>query len=152
MMYGHGYPGGWQGGYYGPAGAVPDMLNQYKASYQQPQMQAQQVQQSGGGMVWVQGEAGAKSFLVAPGQSVMLMDSEAMRFYIKSADASGMPLPLRVFTYTEETAQHPQTPQTPAQPALDPNKYVTRDELEARLARLTAPTEATETKEETGNE
>ena len=61
-----------------------------------------QTQQSNG-IVWVQGEAGAKSFLVAPNQSVLLMDSESNVFYIKSSDASGMPLPLRVFEYTETT-------------------------------------------------
>jgi hypothetical protein len=32
------------------------------------------------------------------------MDSEGSRFYLKSSDASGMPLPLRVFEYAEITA------------------------------------------------
>lgn len=86
------------------------------------------------GINWVQGEAGAKSFLVLPGQSVLLMDSESSSFYIKPCDPSGMPRPLRVFDYTERT-QAPE--QTTAQ-------YVTRDELEARLAELTKEKENAE--------
>lgn len=42
-------------------------------------------------LIWVQGEAGAKSYMVAPNQTVVLWDSEAEVIYIKSADASGMP-------------------------------------------------------------
>ena len=69
----------------------------YPASYQPmtyPQInqpmysQPQQVQN---GIIWVQGEAGAKSYLVAPNNTVQLWDSEAQTIYLKSADASGMP-------------------------------------------------------------
>lgn len=113
------------GGYqpmYPPTGAVPDALGQFKAPYVQPQMQAQA--QGTGGLLWVQGEAGAKSYCVAPGQNVLLMDSEALRFYIKSADGSGMPLPLRIFEYKEITAQA-DIPKT-----VDEH-FVTREEFDA---------------------
>ena len=46
--------------------------------------------QQANGINWVQGEAGAKSFSIAPGQSVLLMDSESNVFYIKSTDPSGL--------------------------------------------------------------
>ena len=59
----------------------------------------------GGGILWVQGEACAKSFLVAPGNTVQLMDSEATRFYIKTTGPDGMPHPLRIFEYREVTAE-----------------------------------------------
>ncbi len=42
-------------------------------------------------MLWVQGEAAAKSWAVAPGATVVLWDSENPFIYIKSADASGVP-------------------------------------------------------------
>lgn len=95
-------------------GAVPDMMGQFKSPYQMPkQMPPQQQTQPQGpsaDIIWVQGEAGAKSYLVAPNSTVMLMDSEANTFYFKSTDASGMPQPLRVFDYTERTVQpKPQT-------------------------------------------
>ena len=42
--------------------------------------------------------------MVAPNTTVMLMDSESERFFLKSADASGMPAPLRIFEFREVTA------------------------------------------------
>ena len=60
---------------------------------------AQSTSQQVNAINWVQGEAGAKSVPVAPGQKVLLMDSETNVFYVKSSDVSGMPLPLRIFEY-----------------------------------------------------
>lgn len=85
------------------------------------QMNVGPTQPTQSGIVWVQGEAGAKSYLVGAGQSVLLMDSESSRFYIKSTDTSGMPMPLRVFEYKEATQQ--------AVPQAEAGKYVTHDEL-----------------------
>lgn len=50
-------------------------------------------------LIWVQGEAAAKSYPVAPNSSVALWDSEANVIYVKSADMSGMPS-LKVLDYT----------------------------------------------------
>ena len=80
---------------------------------------------------WVQGETGAKSFMVAPRQSVLLMDSENNVFYIKSADNSGMPMPLRIFDYTERITAPKAT--EPVQPSVE---YVTREEFEKRLKEI----------------
>lgn len=96
----------------------------------QPQYQPQTVPQPQAinqGLLWVQGEAGAKSYLVTPNTTVLLMDSEGSRFYLKSTDNAGMPN-LRTFEYTEVTQNAPQAPQS-AQTNLD-DKYVTRDEYE----------------------
>ena len=86
----------------------------------------QQPQNPNPGFVWVQGEAAARSFMVAPGATVLLMDSDSTRFYIKSADPSGMPS-MRVFEYTEvdpnaarQQLAHDMTAQ-----------YVTREEYNA---------------------
>lgn len=124
---------------YNPYGQpVPDMLAQYRQPYMPPQMQAQQMpqNQSAAGPIWVQGESGAKSYLVAPGHTVMLMDSEAQTFYIKQADASGVPMPLRIFDYTERAAQ---APQAASAAAFDAERFVTREEFEKRLEALGAP-------------
>lgn len=59
------------------------------------------------GLNWVQGEAGAKSWFVTPGSTVLLMDSENQRFYLKSADMSGVPA-MRTFEYNEIGTQKPQ--------------------------------------------
>jgi hypothetical protein len=80
------------------------------------------------GIVWVQGEAGAKAYPVAPGNSVLLMDSESDVFYIKSTDASGVPMPLRMFNYTEIVQT--QTKEQNTETQLDTSQFVTRGELE----------------------
>ena len=82
----------------------------------------------------MQGEAGAKSFLVAPGNTVMLMDSEGERFYLKSADASGMPMPLRIFEY-KELAETPSQALNATVTAQNVNfdNFVTREEFEQRM-------------------
>lgn len=72
--------------------------------YQDQLTQLRSAPAPGGGLNWVQGETGAKSWFVTPGSSVLLMDSEEQRFYIKSADPSGMPA-LRTFEYVEVGAK-----------------------------------------------
>ena len=86
------------------------------------------------GILWVQGEAGAKSWAVAPGKSVMLMDSESNTFYIKSSDNSGMPMPLRIFDYTERTQQLTQPVNVIQHEQIDTSQFITKEELEKRLS------------------
>lgn len=92
---------------------------------QGPQMPANAQQAQNNQITWVQGEAAAKAFPVGAGQAVLLMDSESTVFYIKSTDQSGMPQPLRVFDYTERTAQ-----QHSGTPTKTPDEYVTRAEFD----------------------
>ena len=77
------------------------------------------------GFNWVQGEAGAKAYLVAPNQTVQLWDSEAQTIYLKSADGSGMPS-LKILDYTIRGEEK----------KPDMSSYVTREELEERLKDL----------------
>lgn len=99
-----------------------------------PQMQAPQTQQQPqqnqphNSIIWVQGNAAAKSYPVAPGNTIMMLDSEEPVFYIKSVDTSGMPMPLRVFDFTERTEAVPQH--------VDTDNFITRDEFEKRIAEL----------------
>ena len=73
----------------------------YQPTYQTATMANQQnnQQQQNSGIIWVQGEAGAKSYLVAPNTTVQLWDSENQVIYLKSADASGMPS-MKTLEYT----------------------------------------------------
>ena len=80
---------------------------------------------------WVQGEAGAKSYPVAPSQSVMLMDSKNEVFYIKTVDASGMPLPLRIFDYKERKENEKKVEEVSQ---IDMSEYITREEFEKRMS------------------
>lgn len=100
-----------------------------------PQAQAQPQAQQQNTITWVQGEAGAKSYLVAPNTTVQLWDSESQTIYLKSADASGMPS-MKVLDYTirdNAPAQHGQNIPTLTQPQAD---YVTRDEFNSFAQRV----------------
>ena len=151
-MYGYNYAyGGYNNPYY--SNPVPDNLQQLRNNQMQQPMvqQPQQIQQpqpqTNNGLIWVQGEAGAKSYLVAPNTTIMLMDSEQNRFFLKSADASGMPLPLRTFEYAEITQNGNETAVNTQKSDLniDLGKYVTRDELNEILANLTATSDTKKT-------
>lgn len=86
--------------YYG--NNIPQVQTQQPIS--QPVQQVAPPQNTYSGLPWVQGEAGAKAYPVSQNSSVLLMDSEAEVFYIKSTDMSGMPLPLRIFDYKERVS------------------------------------------------
>lgn len=112
------------------ADRLAQLQNQYNQAVNVPQMQAVPQPQVNQGLLWVSGEVGAKSYLVAPNSTVLLMDSDSSRFYLKSADNAGMPS-LRIFEYKEVT----NTPTTSVNaPNLDENvlndKFVTREEYE----------------------
>lgn len=91
------------------------------------QQQTPPQQQSNNNIIWVQGEAGAKSYLVAPNNTVQLWDSEAQTIYLKSADASGMPS-MKILDYTVRGED--KTPKTAPQSTQN-TSYVTHDELNA---------------------
>lgn len=109
--YGQGYP--YYNGYGQQANTqVPNMMNF------QPAPQQQSV---ASGIIWVQGEQGAKGYPVAPGNSVLLMDTEDQVFYIKTTDNNGVPQPLKIYDYTERIIKEPQT---------QSSDYVSRNEFE----------------------
>ena len=105
-----------------------DRLSQLQNQYQQTLPQYQQQQQVNQGLLWVQGVEGAKSYLVAPNTTVLLMDADAQRFYLKSTDGTGIPN-LRTFEYSEVT-QNALQPVQSVPENLD-DKYVTRTEYDA---------------------
>jgi len=103
----------------------------YQPNYQPqytPQVPASQPHMQTNNLIWCQGENAAKSYPVSAGQSVLLMDSENPVMYIKSTDQSGMPLPLRIFDYTERTQERAERVQTVAEPKMD---YISRNEFDA---------------------
>ena len=88
----------------------------YQPMYQAPVMQTQQ----SSGLVWVQGEQAAKSYLVAPNTTIPLWDSEDKVIYLKSADPSGMPS-MKILDYTIRGDAN-------TAPAAE---YATKDDLKA---------------------
>jgi hypothetical protein len=142
--YGYQYP------YYGAQPPMADNLaqlrmnaNQMQNAVVQQSMPSQPMQQQSSQIIWVSGEAGAKSYLVAPGNTVMLLDAENSVFYLKSADASGMPLPLRIFDYKERTTTAQQAFGGSATgETINLDNFVTRkefNELKASIASQPTP-------------
>lgn len=117
---------------YYPQAPMQDQLGQLRGGQYQSQMQPmQQPQPAGQSMLWVQSEAEALAYPVAPNSAVTLWDSNAPVVYLKQADSSGRPT-MKIYDLVEHT-------QRPAQPAQAPAvEYATRAELEALAARLDA--------------
>ncbi len=118
MAYNNGFPVGYNQ-LYSP-------INPYippQAPQMQQQMMMQQSQKQTG-PIWVQGEAGAKSYLVGPGETVPLWDSEAQVIYMKTADQSGMPS-MKVLDYTIRDGSNlpPKKEEVP--------EYATKSEVES---------------------
>ena len=136
-------PPGYYPQYYQPQGYM-DQLAQLKAAQQPytPQIMPPQVNANTGStpILWVQGEAGAKSWYITPGSTVLLMDSESQRFYLKSADMNGVPA-MRTFEYVEAGTQKPQeAPQAANFVTVDAfNEF--RDDVLKRLEDLSEPVE-----------
>lgn len=106
--------------------------------YQFNQIPAQQPQQNSS-IIWVQGEAGAKSFLVSPNTTVALWDSENQIIYLKSADASGMPS-IKVLDYTMRGSENNQNKSVLSEPEKKPAvDYATKtdlDDIRSQIAEL----------------
>ena len=113
-------------------------FNGFPATYQ-PVYPVQQTQNQQSSIIWVQGEAGAKSYMVAPNSTVTLWDSENQTIYLKSADASGMPS-IKTLDYTIKEAKNGAN----TAPALSEDKlstFATKDEIKAVSDRITAISE-----------
>ena len=122
MAYNNIFPMSYQNPYY----------QQVMPQQMQPQnlQQANQQQIQNSNIIWVSGEAGAKSYLVAPNTTVQLWDSESQTIYLKSADASGMPS-IKTLDYTIRAENQP------IQTISDnSNKFILRDEFNGLKAEL----------------
>lgn len=111
---------------------MADQLMQLRQNQYQPNMQ-QVPQQHAPSIVWVQSEAEAMTYPIAPNNAVTLWDSNAPVIYLKQADASGKPS-MKIYDLVERNSRPVQTMQTQAV------EYATKDELAALAARLDAIT------------
>ncbi|MBP5325305.1 MAG: hypothetical protein J6Y86_07420 [Pseudobutyrivibrio sp.] len=114
-----------------PIGYQPVQMAYQQPTYPQPIGQNQMVQtpqqQQPSSMIWVQGETGAKSYLVSPNTTLPLWDSERQTIYLKSADATGMPS-MKILDYTVRNDPNAQPHQVQI---MDETKdYITREEFD----------------------
>ena len=126
-------------GYYNPSIPQQDMSNmqngqQMPMTQQMQQMPVQthipfmQTQSSGDTMLWVLNENEASSFPVAPNNSVVLWDKNNKTFYIKTANAQGVPS-MQIYDFSERTEKPQNEPTTHKCTCGD--KFVTKEEFDA---------------------
>lgn len=133
MPYNSYFPATYQTPYYPQYNYVqPQQMVQQNQQAQPQNQQAQQPMTSG--IIWVQGEAGAKSYLVAPNTTVQLWDSERQTIYLKSADASGMPS-IKTLDYT--IREMPQN-NAPLAPNFDSGAFATKEEVNTLAKQIEA--------------
>ena len=116
---------------------MADQLMQLRQNQYQPNMQ-QVPQQQAPSIVWVQSEAEAMTYPIAPNNAVTLWDSNAPVIYLKQADASGKPS-MKIYDLVERTQRPAQTPQSPTVEYAPLSRL---EALEARLNELAAVKEA----------
>jgi hypothetical protein len=87
-------------------------------------------------ITYVQGESGAKGYPVTSGYMMLLMDSEAQKFYIKQTDAVGIPT-MKKYKFEEIVDPEPEK-----------IEYVTKtdfEDFENRIISLLQPPKETKT-------
>ena len=109
--------------YYGQNQAFQSQ-NYSVPQYNNQMNQQNQNQHNNTGIIWVQGEAGAKAFSnLRPDIPIALWDSEEPVIYIKSVDNTGKPS-MTILDYTERNNN---TPEQPKKPQIE---YVTKEQLD----------------------
>lgn len=91
--------------YQGTPNPYTQFANNYYGNTQTPVQAPSQQNNTGSFMaVFVNGENEVNNYPVAPGLTVMLIDFNLKKFWLKSTGMNGVPQPLRTFPFEEETA------------------------------------------------
>lgn len=137
MAYGN-YAPFYRAGYFNPMQMpvqnqpMPNMAenqNQFAQPFQQqqPQPMPQQMQTPNNDMIFVLGQNEAESFPVAPNTTVTMWDKNQKTFYIKTANAQGIPS-MQIYDFVERTQNAPNSPTEHACKCGD--KFIPKTELD----------------------
>lgn len=119
--YNYPYPWSGQGYPYGTTTGAPAQQQSFNMPQQQPQ------QQTNISVVFIHGgDDAADKYLMAPNQTLLLIDNEEGKIYIKETNGSGMTIINRKFKEEKQASLQ--------QIQAD---FVTREEFEKRIAELT---------------
>ena len=139
MAYGN-YAPFYRGGYFNPmqTQTMPQMAdnqNQFAPSYQQPMQTnpAPMKTQPTNDMLWVLNENEASSYPVAPNNSVVLWDKNNKTFYIKTANAQGIPS-MQIYDFTERVSEDTKTPEKHVCDCGD--KFATKEQINALQGKI----------------
>ena len=117
------------------SGVGRQMYPQYQQSMAQQPVQQTQQGPSSPGLIWVDGEVGAKAYQMPQGwpanQPIALWDTNDTVIYLKSINPMGMPNPLQKAHYKlEEYKSTSGMSSEPEQPRIDMSQYVKKEDLE----------------------
>lgn len=110
MGYGN-YAPFYRGGCFNPM-QTPTMAenqNQFAQPYQAPIQQPMAMPTPNNDMIFVLGQNEAESFPVAPNATVTMWDKNQKTFYVKTANAQGIPS-MQIYDFEERVVTAPQTP------------------------------------------
>ena len=131
MAYGN-YAPFYRGGFFNPM-QTPTMenQNQFVQPYQQPMQtnpapMPMQTQPTNDTMLFVLNENEASAYPVAPNNSVVLWDKNNKTFYIKTANAQGIPS-MQIYDFKERVQTHENAPKTHECTCGD--KYATKEQI-----------------------
>lgn len=133
MAYGN-YAPFYRGGYFNPMQTptmpnVAENQNQFAQPYQVPmQTPPMATHTSNNDMIFVLGQNEAESYPVAPNSTVTMWDKNQKTFYIKTANAQGIPS-MQIYDFTERIENTPKTPTEHTCQCGD--KFATKEQLNA---------------------
>lgn len=133
MAYGN-YAPFYRGGYFNPMQtptmpAMAENQNQFAQPYQAPaQITPIATPTPNNDMIFVLGQNEAESYPVAPNATVTMWDKNQKTFYIKTANAQGIPS-MQIYDFTERPQNTPQTPIEHTCQCSD--KFATKEQLNA---------------------
>lgn len=83
---------------------------------------------------WIQGEEAARNYPVAPGNTIVLIESDKPIMYMKSADLSGRPQPIQIrYLVSEEDYRKIQNG---SNLQVNDETYVTKEYFEKKMSEL----------------
>jgi hypothetical protein len=133
MAYGN-YAPFYRGGYFNPMQTpqMPNMAenqNQFAQPYQVPMhTPTMPTPTPNNDMIFVLGQNEAESYPVAPNATVTMWDKNQKTFYIKTANAQGIPS-MQIYDFTERVENTPKTPENHVCNCGD--KFIPKSELQA---------------------
>lgn len=134
MAYNYGNYG--NGNMYYPTATGPQNINM-NPNYQAAPQMMQAMPQSPTGINWVRGEAGARAWHLNPGESALLMDSEAPVLYAVSADVYGRPLPMETYDLIKRDNSIVNMPSASNNSQENPREqYVKMSDLEDKITEI----------------
>lgn len=89
---------------------------------------------SNNNIIWVKGKENARSMQLPPNSTVILLDSEVGKFYIKTTDDIGLGK-IRIFSYVEQP-DNGNGQSVTSNSNLDLSNYVTKEQFERALKEM----------------